>query len=406
MEMQRFFFEIMMSFIFLLKFAQKKERNMYSHIVELPEELQEKVGNRLCDLHKRIDEQDEDVQSLFNGFEKELMSEEDLEEDFLYVLFSYLDSEKILRMADMMAGPVGRFARFILSDSYFKQFQDFLQIEEHCAVSLNGTCVPAGGKRPLLHVNAIDWAIKDFFALDALGWDDEQLMYSCIIEDSGDGEEWYLPDTIDIILEWLTIKIVSGDQKIIDFLAAELDEEDYSDVSCQLFITPILKSANPQLLLSTVNLFLHQDDYFESFVSQVFEHQLGIVPESMLFFIDSMKDNEKLKEIMAPSLYGMLFPKTDMGLEEDSDGEILSLAADCLRSPELRQQFLANNHPHQVYVALWAIGFYNTDDAWDVANELIKDERSLSKEVVLSYYQNHWAELSLEVITQRINQQE
>ena len=55
---------MMMSFIFLLKFAQKKERNMYSHIVELPEELQEKVGNRLCDLHKRIDEQDEDVQSL------------------------------------------------------------------------------------------------------------------------------------------------------------------------------------------------------------------------------------------------------------------------------------------------------------------------------------------------------
>ena len=379
---------------------------MLSHIVELPEELQEIVGNRLCDLHKRIDEQDEDVQSLFKGFEKELMAKEDLEEGFLEVLFPYLDSDKILRMADMMAGPVGRFARFILSDSYYKQFQDFLQIEEHCAFSLYCTCVPAGGKRPLLHVNAIYWAMKDLFALDALGWDDEQLMYSCIIEDSGDGEEWYLPDTIDIILEWLTLKIVSGDQKIIDFLVTELDGEDYSDVSCQIFITPILKSANLQLLQSTVNLFLHQEDHFESLVTQVFEHQLGIVPESMLFFIDSMKENEKLKEIMESPLFNMLFPKIDMGLEEDSDGEILSLAADCLRIPELRQQLLADNDPHKVYVALWAIGFYNTDEAWDVANKLIKDGRSLSKEVVLSYYQNHWAELSLEVITQRINQQE
>ncbi len=79
---------------------------MYSHIVELPEELQEKVSNRLCDLHKRIDEQDEDVQSLFKGFEEELMEDEDLGEGFLYVLFSYLNSDKILRMADMMAGPV------------------------------------------------------------------------------------------------------------------------------------------------------------------------------------------------------------------------------------------------------------------------------------------------------------
>lgn len=74
---------------------------MYSHIVELPEELQEKVSNRLCDLHKRIDEQDEDVQSLFKGFEEELMEDEDLGEGFLAVLFpDFVDFSnlKILRL--------------------------------------------------------------------------------------------------------------------------------------------------------------------------------------------------------------------------------------------------------------------------------------------------------------------
>ena len=90
---------------------------------------------------------------------------------------------------------------------------------------------------------------------------------------------------------------------------------------------------------------------------------------------------------------------------KDSHDEILNLAADCLRNPELRQQLLADSHPQMVYVALWAIGFYNTDEAWVVANQLIKDKRSLSKEVVLSYYQNHWAKESLEEITRRINQQ-
>ena len=378
---------------------------MYSHIVELPEELQERVSNRLCDLRKGLDEQDEDVQSLFKGFEEELMEDEDLGEGFLDVLFPYLNSDKILRMADMMAGPVGRFARYILSASYYELFLKFLQTEEQCAFSAYGTCVPAGGKRPLLHMNVIDWAIKDFFALDALGWDDEQLMWSCIIEESEDGEEWYMPDTSDIISEWLTVKLVSGNQKMIDFMLAELDEEDYSDVSCQIFITPILKSANLQLLQSTVNLFLHQEDYYETFVSQVFELQLGIAPESMMFLIDSMKENEKQKEIMAPLLYNMLFPKIELKSEEDLKDEILYLAADCLRNPELRQQLLADSHPQTVYVALWAIGFYNTDEAWVVANQLIKDGRSLSKEVVLSYYQNHWAKESLEVITQRINQQ-
>ena len=207
----------------------------------------------------------------------------------------------------------------------------------------------------------------------------------------------------DIISEWLTVKLVSGNQKIIDFMLTELDEEDYSDMSCQIFITPILKSANLQLLRSTVNLFLHQEDYFETFDSQVFELQLGIASESMMFLIDSMKENEKLKEIMAPLLYNMLFPKKELETEEDSHDEILNLAADCLRNPKLRQQLLTDSHPHKVYVALWAIGFYNTDDVWVVANQLIKEERSLSKEVVLSYYQNHWAKESLEVITQRIN---
>lgn len=210
----------------------------------------------------------------------------------------------------------------------------------------------------------------------------------------------------DIISEWLTVKLVSGNQKIIDFMLTELDEEDYSYVSCLIFITPILKSANLQLLRSTVNLFLHQEDYFETFVSQVFEFQLGIASESMMFLIDSMKENEKLKEIMAPLLYNLLFPKKELETEEDSHDEILNLAADCLRNPELRQQLLTDSHPHKVYVALWTIGFYNTDDVWVVANQLIKEGRSLSKEVVLSYYQNHWAKESLEVITQRINQQE
>lgn len=379
---------------------------MYSHIVELPEELQERVSNRLCDLRKGLDEQDEDVQSLFKGFEEELMEDEDLGEGFLDVLFPYLNSDKILRMADMMAGPVGRFARYILSASYYELFLKFLQTEEQCAFSAYGTCVPAGGKRPLLHMNVIDWAIKDFFALDALGWDDEQLMWSCVVEESADGEEWYMPDTSDILSEWLTVELVSGNQKMIDFMLAELDEEDYSDVSCQIFITPILKSANLQLLQSTVNLFLHQEDYYESFVSQVFELQLGIAPESMMFLIDSMKENEKQKEIMAPLLYNMLFPQKELEAEEESHDKILHLAADCLRNPELRQQLLADSHPQMVYVALWAIGFYNTDEAWVVANQLIKDGRSQSKEVVLSYYQNHWGKLSLEVITQRIESTE
>ena len=252
----------------------------------------------------------------------------------------------------MMAGPVGRFARYILSAIFYEQFQEFLQIEEQCAFSLYRTCVPTGGRRPLLHVNAIDWAIKDLFAMDALGWDDEELLYSCVIEESGDGEEWYLPKTCDIILEWLTIKLVSDNLKIIDFMVTELDEEDYSDVSCQIFVTPILKSANLRLLQSIVNLFLHQEDYFESFVSQVFEHQLGIAPESMMFLIDNIKENKKLKEIMEPFLYKMLFPKIDMGLEENSHGEILSMAADCLRNPELRKQLLADRHTHKVYVDL------------------------------------------------------
>ena len=88
---------------------------MYSHIVELPKKLQGKVSNRLCDLHKKMDEQDEDVQTLFKGFEKELMSGESVEAEFLEILFPYLDSEGVLKMEDMMEGPIGRFARYILS---------------------------------------------------------------------------------------------------------------------------------------------------------------------------------------------------------------------------------------------------------------------------------------------------
>ncbi|MBP1539663.1 MAG: hypothetical protein ILA29_04840 [Prevotella sp.] len=376
---------------------------MYSHIVELPEGLQEKTRNRIIDLNATLNRQDEDVQALFNAFQKELLSDEDTEEEFIDVLFPYVDSEKILEMKDMMAGPVGRFVRYVLSEDYYKLFEKYLQIEKGCAVSCCSETVPVGGKRPLLHINVIDWAIKDFFALDASGLDDEEILMSCCtIEESEDGEYWQIQDIAYITTEWLTVKLVSRDQTIIDFVSDELDKKDYSDLSCQIFITPILKSANFQLLNSIIAVFIHQEEYAELFVGQVLSLHVGINPKSMMLLIDSMNEDEKLKEIMGPSLFEMLFPKEDMGIEEDPDGELLKMAADCLFNSKLRNQMLSDNNPHKVYVALWATGFYDADEAWNVANELIKDGRPLSKEVVLTYYKNHWAKKSLEVITQRI----
>lgn len=378
---------------------------MISHLIELPVVLRENASDRLCQLHSSLKGQDYAVQSLFEGLMNELMAEEDVENELLDVLFPLLNSEEVQTMEDMMEGPVGRFVKYILSDDYFRLFQEFLKIEKKCALSLYSMTVPTGGQRPLLHMNAIDCAIKNLFFLNALEWDDERLLYSCVIEESADGKEWFLPDTSYIIREFLTVKLASGEQKVIEFLADELNGEDYSDVSCQIFITSILKCANQQLLQSVVNLFRHQEDYFDTFVKQVFEVHQGIAPESMLFLLESIQTDHELRAVLEPQLYLLLYPKHRLKIGSASCSEVLSWAADCLRNPDLKQQMLTDANPQKVYVALWTIGFCDADAAWNVANELIKDGRSLSKNVVLTYYRNNWAKLSLEVITQRINQQ-
>lgn len=379
---------------------------MYLRITDLADSLQEIVGNRLCGLQAEVAGQDEEVQALFRAFQRELMSSEDSEEDFLVLLYRFLNPESVRCMEDMMAGAVGRFVRFVLTDEYFKLFNQFLQVEQRCAFYVQYNYVPYGGRRPMLHLNAIEYAIKDFFVLEATGWDEERLLFSCVVEDCQlDDDEVLLPDTFNVISEWLTVKLASGDRAIADFMLEELDEEDYSDVSAQLFVTSVLKSGNLRLLKTIVNLMLHQDDYLETLVSDVFKQGMGIAPESMLFLLDMIRESRELRDILELQLYRMLFPKRDMGLNEESYADILSLAAECLRSGELRQQMLADPDPHKVYVALWAIGFYDSDECWNAANELIGDGRPLSKDVVLAYYQNHLSKQGLEVITQRIDPQ-
>ena len=115
---------------------------MYSHIVDLADVLQDKVSKRLYELQATLGADDEEVRKLFLNFQKELLSAEDTEEGFMDSIFTCLDSEAILRMEDMLAGPIGRFVRFVLSEDYFDLFKQFLKIEELCAFSLSSMYIP------------------------------------------------------------------------------------------------------------------------------------------------------------------------------------------------------------------------------------------------------------------------
>lgn len=379
---------------------------MKSRIAELSEEFREDVSRRLVDLKQHVGRQDAAVRQLFAAFEKEMLADaDDTEEPLLAALYLDLADSAVSRMDDMMSGPIGRFVRYIYSDHYYEMFRAFLQREELCALSVYGMVVPSGGRRPLLHVDDIAWAITDFFVLDALGWDDGRMLLSCEIEESEDEEQWILPATADIIEEWLTVKLASGDPSVTAFIADALDEQYFSDVVCRLYFSSILKSGHPTLLQLAVNLLLHQEDYYDTLAEDVFNSYTGMSPESMLFLLDRANEDRALKDIIGPMLLRILFPKGDIGLGHVSDDELLVMAADCLRYPDLRQQWLTADVPDQVYLALWATGFYDADVAWDAANQLIKSGRLPDTDVVLTYYQCHWAKQSYEVISERILRQ-
>lgn len=104
-------------------------------------------------------------------------------------------------MKDLQDGTVEHFAKYILSEDYYNLFKAYLQIEEHCTVSLACQYVPAGGKRPLLHINAIVSALKNFFVLDISGLNDDDILNHCIQDEDEENEESYFPSKIDIVLE-------------------------------------------------------------------------------------------------------------------------------------------------------------------------------------------------------------
>lgn len=374
---------------------------MYSHISELPKYLQEKVSARLYQLQETLPEQDDEIQTLFGFLFNDLMSEQEIEEDIDYGIFNALNSEKILCMKDMLEGAVGHFAKYILSEDYYNLFKAYLQIEEHCTVSLACQYVPAGGKRPLLHINAIVSALKNFLALDVSGLNDDDILNHCIQDENEENEESYLPTKIDTVLEWLTTKILSEDQEVISFITKELEDDNLRGI----FITPIFKSGNCQLMRSLFESLLEMLDYIddedtpEDLVREFFEAHVSISAESMLFLLDRVEDDPELSEILVPQLHRLLCPNGEISTESVND--IFNLTAQCLRDPEFRKQLLDDEDPRKLYIALWAIGFFNADKLWYIANQMLKDENPQYTKAIISYYHNFWAKESLYVLQQR-----
>ena len=374
---------------------------MYSHISELPKYLQEKVSARLYQVQETLPEQDDEIQTLFGFLFNDLMSEQEIEEDIDYGIFNALNSEKILCMKDLLDGTVGHFAKYILSEDYYNLFKAYLQIEEHCTVSLACQYVPAGGKRPLLHINAIVSALKNFLALDVSGLNDDDILNHCIQDEDEENEESYLPSKIDTVLEWLTTKIITEDQKVISFITKELEDDNLR----YIFITPIFKSGNCQLMDSLIESLLEILDYIddedtpEDIVREFFEAHVSISQESMLFLLDTVKYYQELNEILAPQLHRLLCPNGEIPTESVND--IFNLTAQCLRDPEFRKQLLDDEDPRKLYIALWAIGFFNADELWGIANKMLKAKHPQYPKAIMSYYHNFWAKESLYVLQQR-----
>ncbi len=119
----------------------------------------------------------------------------------------------------------------------------------------------------------------------------------------------------------------------------------------------------------------------------------------MLFLLDRVEDDPELSEILVPQLHRLLCPNGEISTESVND--IFNLTAQCLRDPEFRKQLLDDEDPRKLYIALWAIVFFNADKLWYIANQMLKDENPQYTKAIMSYYHNFWAKESLYVLQQR-----
>lgn len=280
----------------------------------------------------------------------------------------FLTEDGISDMAHMMESRrFQQFVRQLLNDDYYTLFNTYLALENKNTYT-HGYCRRSQRSHlPSLHLQHMDDVLSHFFNICALGLNDEVVLQGGDTPELKKGfkEYWQLDRTA-----WLAAHIAQGDQTVINYVRNVLTSENNANRLERCHLRAIAWTGHRELLELEGKLLLAarlQEGLRQAILETIDEG----CPESQLYLLSIILDNNLLRY---SSVKRALAVWTGIG-EENSNERIYNklgtLIHRYLNEPAAAREALCSTDTMELYLALWSIGFYESEDIRSLASDIV-----------------------------------
>lgn len=278
-----------------------------------------------------------------------------------------IQEEKIKSVANLFDGKLNKVLHYLLGDEYASLFHTYLKLKARCPYTHGYSRRSQRSANPLLHFNHIIDALTEFLKLRATGFSEQ-----AILNGGNTPEEIETYKDAMNCQNWMAAQTAEGNQTVIEYLNNVLTSENNANRLNRGHLQAIAVSGYRPLLELEGKLLLAaklQEGLRQAIVETMDEG----CPESYLHLFSVICDNGLQR---FASVKRGIAVCTGIG-EQDSSERITNKYVELIRrflnDREEAHKALQSKDTVELYLALWSIGFYNTEEIQALVPGIIKD---------------------------------
>lgn len=270
-----------------------------------------------------------------------------------------LQEDGITDTAKLMESPrLSRLITYLLGSTNARLFDYYLKQEAQCTYTCGYYRRSQRSTSVFLHLDHIDHVLARFLRFAALGLTTREIAEggNTPLLQNAFKDNWQMDRT-----EWMAAHLAAGTESVINAIRDALTCEDNSHRLQRCHLGAIARSSNRELLELEGKLLLAarlQEGLRQAILETIDE---GIA-ESHLYMLSIIINNDLLRFPSVKRAIAVWTGLGETGTKEKVFDKMVQLMYRFLNDRSLAYQALQSTDSMELYIALWCIGFYNTDE--------------------------------------------
>ena len=297
----------------------------------------------------------DDIRRLIHVFMNYIDASADKDRDFESALREYVRSKGIKHVSELFEGELRVLPLFLLGREWIELWTAYMVSEARSPYTEGYSRRSVRSQRAELHIRNISKALKEFLILRATGFSALDILHDGRTESEIKELGTALQKT-----EWLTAMIMTGDKVCIDYLTDAMTSENNANRMTFEYFRAIVKSGDRDLLDLEGRLLLAarlQEGLRQSIVETMDEG----LPESYITLLRVIHANGLQRYA---SVKRGLAVTTGLGETEAPEritDKYIDIALRYVENQEEARKAIDGNDAMALYLALWALAFYDID---------------------------------------------